>query len=221
MTPPRTALVAGGGIAGTATALALQKAGIEPVIVEARTGPADGEGAFLTLGSNGFEALRQLDADGPALAAGFPTPALTRRFSSTCGYVVSSDARSPSVRPVAAIVRSTLSDVARPSPVNRYSEKMTWPDCSPPSERSRLIISSITYLSPTGQRTSAMPASRSAISRPMLLITVATTASPLRRPSALICLAHSSITASPSTTLPAASTKIARSPSPSYAMPSW
>ena len=65
MTPPRTALVAGGGIAGAAAALALQKAGIEPMIVEARTGPADGEGAFLTLGSNGFEALRQLDADGP------------------------------------------------------------------------------------------------------------------------------------------------------------
>src|SRR5689334_13607581 len=38
----------------------------------------------------------------------------------------------------------------------------------------RRIISSITYLSPTGQRTMAMPASRSASSSPMLLITVAT-----------------------------------------------
>ena len=34
--------------------------------------------------------------------------------------------------------------------MNRYSEKMIWPDCSPPSERSRRIISSITYLSPDG-----------------------------------------------------------------------
>ena len=81
MTPPRTALVAGGGIAGAATALALQKAGIEPVVVEARSRQADGEGAFLTLGSNGLEALRQLDADGPALAAGFPTPTMTLRSS--------------------------------------------------------------------------------------------------------------------------------------------
>ena len=59
---------------------------------------------------------------------------------------------------------------------------MMWPDCSPPSERSRAIISSITYLSPTGHRTSSMPRSRSAISRPMLLITVATMALPRSRP---------------------------------------
>ena len=49
MTPPRTALVIGGGIAGAATALALQKAGIEPVVYEARAAAA-GLGAFLTLG---------------------------------------------------------------------------------------------------------------------------------------------------------------------------
>ena len=61
-----------------------------------------------------------------------------------------------------------------------------WPDCSPPIERPRLIISSITYLSPTGQRTSSMPRSRSAISRPMLLITVATIALPFSRPCAFM-----------------------------------
>ena len=32
-----------------------------------------------------------------------------------------------------------------------------WPDCSPPSDRPRFSISSITYLSPTGQRTRSMP----------------------------------------------------------------
>lgn len=79
MTRPRTALVAGGGIAGATTALALQKAGIEPIVLEAHPGPADGVGTFLTLGSNGLEALRQLGADGPALAAGFATPAMTLR----------------------------------------------------------------------------------------------------------------------------------------------
>ncbi|HET8953976.1 MAG TPA: FAD-dependent monooxygenase [Solirubrobacteraceae bacterium] len=78
MTEPRTALVAGGGIAGAATALALQKAGLEPVVFEARPA-SDGAGAFLTLGSNGLEALRQLGADGFALAAGFPTPSMTLR----------------------------------------------------------------------------------------------------------------------------------------------
>lgn len=79
MTAPHTVLVAGGGIAGAATALALQKAGLEPVVLEARPHRADGEGAFLTLGSNGLEALRQLGADGPALEAGFPTPTMTLR----------------------------------------------------------------------------------------------------------------------------------------------
>ena len=40
----RTALVIGGGIAGPATALALQKAGIEPIVYEAHPAHADGTG---------------------------------------------------------------------------------------------------------------------------------------------------------------------------------
>ena len=94
MTAARTALVAGGGIAGATTALALQKAGIEPVVLEARPGPAE-EGAFLTLGSNGLEALRQLEADGPALVAGFPTPSMTLRSGTgkRLGAVPASTAR--------------------------------------------------------------------------------------------------------------------------------
>ena len=67
MTPPRNALIIGGGIAGAATAMALQKAGIEPVVFEARPSAA-GEGAFLTLGSNGIEALRLLGPRSPARA---------------------------------------------------------------------------------------------------------------------------------------------------------
>lgn len=114
MTPPRTALVAGGGIAGAATALALQKAGIEPVIVEARSGPADDEGAFLTLGSNGIEALRQLDADGPALAAGFPTPAMTLRSSTgkRLGDVPASTAR-PGAATSRTLMRWELAELLR------------------------------------------------------------------------------------------------------------
>jgi 2-polyprenyl-6-methoxyphenol hydroxylase-like FAD-dependent oxidoreductase len=79
MTRTRTALIIGGGIAGPAAAMALQKAGIDPVIYEAHPAGADGIGAFLTLASNGIDALRTLGADQPALAAGFPTPAITLR----------------------------------------------------------------------------------------------------------------------------------------------
>ena len=73
------ALVIGGGIAGPAAAMALQKAGIDSVVYEAHPTGAEGIGVFLTLASNGVDALRVLGADGPALATGFPTPGITLR----------------------------------------------------------------------------------------------------------------------------------------------
>ena len=79
MTRTRTALIIGGGIAGPAAAMALRHAGIEATVYESRPAGADGIGAFLTLASNGIDALRVLGADKPALAAGFPTPAITLR----------------------------------------------------------------------------------------------------------------------------------------------
>ena len=79
MTRARTALIIGGGIAGQATAMALQKAGLDPVIYEARDGLSDGAGSFLTLAPNGADALRAIGADAPVLAAGFPTPAIVLR----------------------------------------------------------------------------------------------------------------------------------------------
>lgn len=71
---PRTALVIGAGIAGPVTAVALQRAGFEPVIYEAYDTTADGVGAFLGLAVNGISALRTLDLDEAVLARGFSTP---------------------------------------------------------------------------------------------------------------------------------------------------
>ena len=79
MTRTRTALIIGGGIAGPAMAMALQKAGIEPTVYESRPTGADDVGVFLTLASNGIDALRVLGADTAALASGFPTPGITLR----------------------------------------------------------------------------------------------------------------------------------------------
>jgi FAD-dependent urate hydroxylase len=79
MTPTRTALIIGGGVAGPATAMALQMAGIDSVVYEAHAANAEGIGVFLTLASNGVDALRVLGADRPALAAAFPTPGITLR----------------------------------------------------------------------------------------------------------------------------------------------
>jgi 2-polyprenyl-6-methoxyphenol hydroxylase-like FAD-dependent oxidoreductase len=73
-------VVAGGGIAGTVAALALHRAGCEPLIHEARERGADERGAFLTVAVNGLAALRTLDLD-PAVvfADGFPTGAMVLR----------------------------------------------------------------------------------------------------------------------------------------------
>lgn len=65
-------LVIGGGIAGAAAALALDKAGFDVVVHEAHPDSAEDIGAFLTLASNGMRALEQLDASAAVTAIGFP-----------------------------------------------------------------------------------------------------------------------------------------------------
>jgi FAD-dependent urate hydroxylase len=85
MTSTRTALIIGGGIAGASAALALQRAGIEPVIYEAHPAgdnQATAIGGYLILGSNGVDALRILGIDAAALTVGYPTPGITLRSSS-------------------------------------------------------------------------------------------------------------------------------------------
>jgi 2-polyprenyl-6-methoxyphenol hydroxylase-like FAD-dependent oxidoreductase len=79
MTHVRSALVIGGGIAGPVVAMALQEAGIEATVYEAHPRSAERMGVFLTLASNGIDALRAIGAAAPALAAGFPTPGITLR----------------------------------------------------------------------------------------------------------------------------------------------
>ncbi|WP_037864140.1 FAD-dependent oxidoreductase [Streptomyces sp. NRRL S-340] len=65
-------LVIGGGIAGTATALALRKAGYDVTVHEAHPDAAEDIGAFLTLAGNGMRALAQFDAAAAVTAIGFP-----------------------------------------------------------------------------------------------------------------------------------------------------
>ncbi|MEW2296120.1 NAD(P)/FAD-dependent oxidoreductase [Streptomyces sp. NPDC006743] len=65
-------LVIGGGIAGTATALALHKAGYDVTVHEAHPDAAEDIGAFLTLAGNGMRALAQFDAAAAVTAIGFP-----------------------------------------------------------------------------------------------------------------------------------------------------
>lgn len=119
MTRACNALIIGGGIAGPAAAMALQKAGIDPVIYEARPGGSrgsrgpgnsdglDGAGAFLTLAPNGADALHAIDADTAALAAGFPTPAIVLR-SGTGKYLGSGPSGLPGGMPSQTLKRADL-----------------------------------------------------------------------------------------------------------------
>ena len=88
----KKALIIGGGIAGPVTAMALQRAGIDPVVYEAYgTGAGLDAGAFLTVAVNGLDALRTLDAHEPVLAAGAPT-----RASSSSAAPAGASVKSPS-----------------------------------------------------------------------------------------------------------------------------
>lgn len=65
-------LVVGGGIAGTAAALGIAKAGLAVTVFEAHPDSGADSGAFLTLADNGMRALVQLDAAEAVAAIGFP-----------------------------------------------------------------------------------------------------------------------------------------------------
>jgi 2-polyprenyl-6-methoxyphenol hydroxylase-like FAD-dependent oxidoreductase len=65
-------LVVGGGIAGTAAALGIAKAGLDVTVFEAHPDSGADIGAFLTLADNGMRALAELDAADAVAAAGFP-----------------------------------------------------------------------------------------------------------------------------------------------------
>ena len=69
-------LIIGGGIAGTATALAAHRAGLDVTVYEAHPDSGADIGAFLTLASNGMLALAQLDAAEAVAAVGFPLTAM-------------------------------------------------------------------------------------------------------------------------------------------------
>ncbi|MCI2421810.1 FAD-dependent monooxygenase [Saccharopolyspora sp. K220] len=72
-------VIVGGGIAGTAAALALDKAGFSVSVHEAHADSGADIGAFLTLADNGMRALREI---GVVPQAGFPLTALRLTGSS-------------------------------------------------------------------------------------------------------------------------------------------
>jgi 2-polyprenyl-6-methoxyphenol hydroxylase-like FAD-dependent oxidoreductase len=70
-----TVLIIGGGVAGPTTALALQRAGFEPIVFEAYPRTSADVGSYFTITPNGLDALRTLDSLHLAQAIGIPTHA--------------------------------------------------------------------------------------------------------------------------------------------------
>jgi 2-polyprenyl-6-methoxyphenol hydroxylase-like FAD-dependent oxidoreductase len=70
-------LIVGGGIAGTAAALALHKAGFDATVFEAHPDSGADIGAFLTLADNGMRALAQFDAADAVASVGFPLTSMS------------------------------------------------------------------------------------------------------------------------------------------------
>lgn len=70
------ALIIGGGIAGSVTAVALRKAGIDSIVYEAYDRGSDGVGSYLSFGVNGMDALRTLGLGEAIDTLGFETPTM-------------------------------------------------------------------------------------------------------------------------------------------------
>ena len=82
----KTALVIGGGIAGPVAAMALQQAGIQAHVAEARSADASELGSWLTLQPNGMDALRAIAVDDLIADIGIPTGSM--RFTNGAGKVL-------------------------------------------------------------------------------------------------------------------------------------
>lgn len=78
-----TALIIGAGVAGPVAAMALQRVGVHCEVYEAHPRTAADVGAFLTLQTNGMDALRAIGAYDAVAGTGFPTPVMS--FTSGTG----------------------------------------------------------------------------------------------------------------------------------------
>lgn len=75
----RKVLVAGAGVGGLATALALRQVGVEVEVYEAAGGSSPDRG-FVTVAANGMRMMGHLDALDPVMSAGFSCP-VTKMYS--------------------------------------------------------------------------------------------------------------------------------------------
>ena len=120
-------VIAGGGIAGSAAALALRRAGVAATVLEAR--PAVSGGAVVRVNPNGMDALRAIGAHQAVIAASFPL----LRFewyapTGRIGYRMTADPSAergmPRVMAWADLARVLQREAARAGAVFRYDTRV-------------------------------------------------------------------------------------------------
>jgi 2-polyprenyl-6-methoxyphenol hydroxylase-like FAD-dependent oxidoreductase len=121
-------LIAGGGIAGPAAAIALSKAGISSVLYEAYPRDTGDAGAFVTISANGQDALRAIDAEQAVVAASFAATRL--RVFDPAGSQVADLPLGQDLPGPRTITRARLSRVLREEAARRgvpisYGKRLT------------------------------------------------------------------------------------------------
>lgn len=122
-------LIAGAGIAGSAAAIALCKAGIEAALYEAYPAPdTGGPGAFLTLAANGQDALHAIDAGQLFDSVSFPVTRL--RFLNPDGTVrgefpLGRKRTAPRTVKRAALAAALAGEAARLGAAVTYGKRLT------------------------------------------------------------------------------------------------
>ena len=84
-------VVIGGGVAGTASAIALRRIGADVIVYEAYTDPAGPVGSFVSLAANGLRVLDVLGCLEPVQRAGFAVP--RQKMWSSSGKLLANVAR--------------------------------------------------------------------------------------------------------------------------------
>jgi FAD-dependent urate hydroxylase len=101
----RTALIAGGGIAGPTAGIALTQAGIEATVYEAYQSSASGVGGALSIAPNGLDALDAIGAGGAVRRIGTPINSIV--VQSWSGRRLAEFGTPPGCRPCSSSVVQT------------------------------------------------------------------------------------------------------------------
>lgn len=125
------ALVIGGGVAGFATAMSLEKAGIGSTVFEARASKEAIEGSFLMVMRNGLDALAAIDARAAVKSASFPITDVEYRDSDNNILGVhrlggdASDANRPHVMNRKELYRSLYEEFGERGGLTYFQKKLT------------------------------------------------------------------------------------------------